>query len=248
MKRLPIRSTSLGAAALAAVALLACAPLASAQRLSLAERVARLEQQANAQNDSGSISLVNQVQALQSQVQALQGQIEELKHQVEQSQQRAKDQYIDLDSRIGRLEGRAPGAAAPPPPGAATDQHLNDVDLGANSATPPPPTTPPPQASNPEQDSDAGANLGTGQQLPSDDTGAPTDADAEKEAYDQAFGALKDGRYAESARRFQSFIDAYPSSALSGNAAYWLGESYYVTQNYRIALQTFQNLLEKYPD
>jgi len=73
------------------------------------------------------------------------------------------------------------------------------------------------------------------------------DPEAQKRTYDEAFGALKDGRYAESARRFQSFIDQYPDSDLTGNANYWLGESYYVTQNYRVALETFGNLLSRFP-
>ncbi|HEX7770086.1 MAG TPA: tol-pal system protein YbgF, partial [Dokdonella sp.] len=54
--------------------------------------------------------------------------------------------------------------------------------------------------------------------------------------------------YAESARRFQAFIDQYPNGSLTGNAYYWLGESYYVTQNYEIAEQSFRTLLERYPD
>ena len=58
---------------------------------------------------------------------------------------------------------------------------------------------------------------------------------------------MKDGRYAESARRFQGFIDQYPGSDLTGNAYYWLGESYYVTQNYKIAQQSFETLLQRYP-
>ena len=51
-----------------------------------------------------------------------------------------------------------------------------------------------------------------------------------------------------SARRFQTFLDQYPDSGLAGNAYYWLGESYYVTQNYKIALQSFQTLLQRYPE
>jgi tol-pal system protein YbgF len=76
----------------------------------------------------------------------------------------------------------------------------------------------------------------------------PVDPVDEKATYDQAFSALKDGRYAESARRFQSFIEQYPNSELTPNAYYWLGESYYVTQNYPISLDTFQKLLARYPN
>ncbi|WP_272898328.1 YbgF trimerization domain-containing protein, partial [Mizugakiibacter sediminis] len=113
--------------AAALVAAAAFAPAFAQERLSLAERVARLEQQA--QQQQGSVSLVNQVQALQAQVQQLQGQVEELNHQLQELQQRNKDQYIDLDSRIGRLEGRAPAAGqgtagadgAKPPAAAGTN-------------------------------------------------------------------------------------------------------------------------------
>jgi tol-pal system protein YbgF len=76
----------------------------------------------------------------------------------------------------------------------------------------------------------------------------PANAGDEKGDYDQAFNALKDGRYAESARRFQAFISQYPRSELTPNAFYWLGESYYVTQNYPISLDTFQKLLAQFPN
>ena len=69
-----------------------------------------------------------------------------------------------------------------------------------------------------------------------------------KAAYDAAFSALKDGRYAESARRFQSFIEQHPNDDLTPNAFYWLGESYYVTQNYPISQDTFRKLLAQYPN
>ncbi len=226
------------AALLAAVAF--AAP-AQAQRLSLAERVAKLEQQVQGQNNAqGNIALVNQINALQSQVQTLQGQVEELRHQLDEMKGRSKDQYIDLDSRIGRLEGRSPGAA----PAAAVpgNGQLQDVPLGSPVTAP---QAPPPQSAP----VDTGANP-TDMNAPGETGMAPPPAgpgDA-KSAYDQAFNALKDGRYAESARQFQAFIGQYPNDELTPNAYYWLGESYYVTQNYPISLDTFRKLLAQYPD
>jgi tol-pal system protein YbgF len=46
---------------------------------------------------------------------------------------------------------------------------------------------------------------------------------------------------------FQDFLQRYPSGAWAPNALYWLGESYYVTQNYPLAQQQFQALLDRYP-
>jgi tol-pal system protein YbgF len=69
----------------------------------------------------------------------------------------------------------------------------------------------------------------------------------ERALYESAFDSLKEGRYAEAARRFQTFLDQYPNGEYSPNAQYWLGESYYVTQNYQIALEAFQRLLSRFP-
>jgi len=69
----------------------------------------------------------------------------------------------------------------------------------------------------------------------------------ERGAYTHAFEALKGGDYAESARRFRDFIAAHPGGQYAPNALYWLGESYYVTQNYALAGEQFRSLLDRYP-
>ena len=126
--------SGLFAAAVLATAVVALP--ANAQRLSLAERVDRLEQEQANGKSGNAVDLVNQMQALQSEVQQLQGQVEELKHQLDEAKQRNKDQYIDLDSRIGRLEGHAPSGAAPPAPGANARDNAQppDIQLGAGVA------------------------------------------------------------------------------------------------------------------
>lgn len=232
-----LKSIAAAAAVFVTAAVLPASP-AGAQRLSLAERVERLEQQqANAQG-GGAVDLVNQIQALQSQVQSLQGQVEELTHQLDQLKQRSKEQYVDLDSRIGRLEGggRAPAPAAATPP---RNDNPPDVELGG-------PATPPRSGRDTLSDADRAA-VAPGAAA-AEAPAAPADPAAEKSSYNEAFAALKDGRYAESARRFQTFIDQYPGSDLVGNAYYWLGESYYVTQNYKIAQESFETLLQRFPN
>ncbi|MDN5923682.1 MAG: tol-pal system protein YbgF [Xanthomonadales bacterium] len=197
----------------------------ASQRLSLADRVTRLEHQAQA--DGGSLGLVNQVQVLRSQIQQMQGQIEQLQHDLQQAQQQNKDQYIDLDSRLGRLEGRPPGASNPA--AASSSQgpvQLQDVPLG-DSAPPVVAPAPPPVAAT-----DA-ANAS-----------AASDPQAD---YDRAFSSLRNGDFAAASRRFSSFIKSHPQSDLMPNAYYWLGESYYGTQNYAVALRTFNELLQRYP-
>jgi tol-pal system protein YbgF len=192
-----------------AAALVAAAP-ASAQRASLADRVAALEQQAS--NNQGNVDLLNQVTQLKSEVQALRSQIEELQQQQEQAKQASRNQYLDLDGRLNRLEG---GAASPP---------------AATTTSQPPPAT-------------------GGDQQPAvyGDPGTLAQGEGERGAYEAAFDALKTGRYADSANLFQQFLQDYPSGSYAPNALYWLGESYYVTQNYALAQQQFQMLLDRYP-
>jgi len=225
-----VRNPGFPILAATAVVVAMAMPVAQAQqRLSLAERVDRLEQQAAQGGGENAVEMVNRISALQQQVQELQGQVEELRHALDQAQQRSRDQYVDLDSRIGRLEG-TPGAT-PAAPAAGAPEQPPDIELANPAAAPAAPAAgvdPVPSAGSP-------------------DSAAPADPANAMEAYNQAFSALKDGRYAESARRFQLFIDSYPDDALTSNAYYWLGESYYVTQNYPIAEDAFRTLLTRFP-
>src|SRR5690242_17659383 len=129
------------AGAFASAMLVAVPAPAQNSRLSLADRVSRLEQQAQAQNQGGT-SLVNQVQQLQSQVQQLQGQVEELQHTLQQLEEKNKAQYIDLDSRLGRLEGHGagtnstPAGSAPASAGSAAAAATPATPAQAPAATP----------------------------------------------------------------------------------------------------------------
>lgn len=220
-------SARLGMAGAFASAMLFAVPaLAQDSRLSLADRVGRLEQQAQAQNQGG-VGMVNQVQQLQAQVQQLQGQIEELQHQLQDLQDKGKAQYTDLDSRLGRLEGHGAGTNTPAAGG-------NAAPASSGSAA-----TATPTASAPAT---AAAPTPSGGSAPA----AAPDANAQS-AYDAAFKALRGGDYAQASRGFRSFIQQYPDNALTPNAWYWLGESYYVTMNYPVALEAFQRLLSQFP-
>jgi tol-pal system protein YbgF len=239
-----LRRLLLGSLPVVAMATTGFVVPAQAQRLSLAERVAKLEQEQGQGNAQANIQLVNQINALQAQLQNLQGQIEELRHQVSELKDHSKDQYIDLDSRLGRLEGRnaggAPVAAAAASPGATAPQ---DVTLGNPQAAPPAAASGSPEPMTTTAPAPVAAPADAGMAAATATT--PQDS---KTAYDTAFGALKDGRYAESARLFRDFIGQYPHDELTPNAYYWLGESYYVTQNYRVSLDTFNTLLAQFPN
>ncbi len=120
-----------------AAALVAAAP-AHAQRQSLADRMGALEQQVQNQNSQANNDLLNQLQQLRSQVQALQGNLEQLQHENEQLKQRGRDQYLDLDGRLNRLEGGTPApaadAAATPPQASIEPAPKVRGDAGALAA------------------------------------------------------------------------------------------------------------------
>jgi tol-pal system protein YbgF len=95
------------------------AKLAQVQK-QLDERITALESQLKSQ---GLVDLFNQVEQLKSDIAKLRGQVEVMTFEVEQSQKRARDLYVDLDTRLRKLEGGpgSPGAGdAPPAPPAAT--------------------------------------------------------------------------------------------------------------------------------
>ncbi len=205
----------------AAVAAIVAATPAFAQRASLADRVASLEQQAA--NNQGNVDLLNQVTQIKSELQAMRSQLEELQRQNEQLESTSRAQYLDLDGRLNRLESGAPAPTLDPnsvPAAAAPAKSANAPTAGTA-----------PEA--------APAVYG--------DPGAMARTADERGAYAVAFDALKAGRYAESAQLFQDFLQAYPNGAYAPNAYYWLGESYYVTQNYALAQQQFQALIDRYP-
>ncbi len=61
----------------------------------------------------------------------------------------------------------------------------------------------------------------------------------EQQDYDAAFNLLKQGSYDRASKAFKDFIAKYPQSSLRGNAQYWLGQTYYVTRNFRQAREEF---------
>lgn len=181
--------------------------------------------------------LVIQVQQLQDEVRELRGALEEAQRELENLKRRQRDQYLDLDQRLSEMRDSQPVTGLPPQPRRTEPQVSEPTDEAV-----------PEDAPEVREPLDEEAQLDSLGQPQVRSTATPTAAADEKTAYDRAFQALKELRYADAAQLFQEFLDQYPSSEYADNAQYWLGESYYVTRNYDIALEAFQNLLDRYPD
>ena len=78
-------------------------------------RIAKLEESIR---NIGVIELARQIDELNTEIARLRGQIEVLANENQQLQKRQRDFYLDLDSRMKRLEGAPAGT---PPAGAAAD-------------------------------------------------------------------------------------------------------------------------------
>jgi len=121
------------------------ARLAQVQK-QLEDRIAAVEKELKNQ---GLIELFRDVEQIKADIARLRGQVEVLTHELEQSQKRQRDLYVDLDSRLRKLEsapagaaagGEAPAAAtvagsppAPPPAAAAGARPATDASAEQKS-------------------------------------------------------------------------------------------------------------------
>lgn len=198
-----------------------------------------------AQDASPSVTadLVIQVQQLQDEVRDLRGRLEEAQRELENIKRRQRDQYLDLDQRLSEIRNSQPVSVGSSSQGQTPGQTQSQASQAPAVESAPPADVP---EVRPPMEDDAQL-VGVGQPQVQSQS-APASAADEKAAYDTAFQALKELRYADAAQLFQDFRRDYPSSEYADNAQYWLGESYYVTRNYDIALGAFQSLIDDYPD
>ena len=183
-------------------------------------------------------NLVLQVQELQDEVRNLRGQLEEAKVEIENLKRRQRDQYLDLDQRISDLRNAQPVApgqtAAVPPPATATRQPEVSPSAGDVPEVRAPMDTPSDTLGIGEPDVQSQA--------------APTSAADEKAAYDRAFQALKELRYADAAEEFRAFLDRYPDSAKVPDALLKIGYTHYELKQWDEARAALTQVQADYPD
>jgi tol-pal system protein YbgF len=114
------------------------------------------------------------------------------------------------------------------------DRRINNVEAGGRNNVRVAAPVPPPRTTAPGVTTSEGAVPGA-------------DKDGQQ-AYSKAFALLKEGRYQQSIKAFESFKASYPNSKYADNAQYWLAEAYYVSRDYKKALTAFQQLIAQYPD
>lgn len=68
-----------------------------------------------------------------------------------------------------------------------------------------------------------------------------------REQYDFAYDFLKKRQWVEGRGALQAFLEKNPKDELSDNAAYWLGETYYINKQYKEAARAFADGYRNYP-
>ncbi len=211
----------------------------------------------------------------EDQIRQLTGRVEELNHQLQQVRQQLERAQRDTDFRLSEMErgGRSQGAAAAPsstppaaePPRAAAEPPRaapTPLRNGQGSSEPPQPgqarviappgpgtTTMRPSAAPPQP------NPPPSNGRPSEQAAAPRAPQAEgtlpagapQQQYDQAFALLARADYDGAERALKAFLRQHPNDGLAGNAQYWLGETYYVRQDYSNAAIAFGEGFQRYP-
>ena len=178
-------------------------------------RIIRLEESIR---NIGVVELLRQLDALNAEIAKLRGSIEVLSNQNDQLQKKQRDFYLDLDSRLKRLEGGGasappgPTSSAPPPPATAVNAA---IVVPSVPATRPPPTK--------------------------------EDQAREIKAYDAASNLFRRNDFASAIDAFRAFLKEYPQSQLAANAEYWIGIGYANLKDYRNALATQEGLLQRHP-
>jgi tol-pal system protein YbgF len=187
----------------------------------LEDRIGALEQQLKSQ---GLVEMFGAVEQLKADLARMRGQIEVLTHELGEAQKRQRDLYVDLDSRMRRLEtANATAAVVPAVPGAA------GAPVQTVTATPP--------------------AAGT---VPAAATPAPAapvaDAGAEQRAYDAALEQFKRADYPGAIASFGAFVKAHPKSPLAPSAQYWIGNAQFARRDFRGAIAAQRQLVQQYPD
>jgi len=223
--------TRRAAAALATLALL-CANAAEAVDPQLEGRVSRLER---IMENQGGSDLMLRMQQIQQEIQELRGLVETQQFELQKLQRQQRDQFLDIDSRLGGNppEGTPGDSLGAPAQAGSIDVSGSDLQPPAGESAPPPITAPTPAT--------PGA-VGI-PSLPSPETTAGN----ERELYRDAFELLKQRKYPETVAAFNDLLHRYPQGQYADNARYWLAETYYVQRNYPAALAEFDRLVQLNP-
>jgi len=197
----------------------------------------------------GVIELMNQVEAVNVEIKRLRGELEVLTNALDNAQRRQKDMYLDLDTRLRRLEGSGTEGAAQQRQDKshaeleARVKRLEAALLARESAVG---AEPPPAAAVPAPTPPVPPTAPSVQQPAA--PGAAAEAASPRRAYDAALATYRAGDYQGAIAAFDAFVKRFPRDPLAPNAQYWIGDSWFNLRDFRAAANAQQALITGYPD
>ena len=66
--------------------------------------------------------------------------------------------------------------------------------------------------------------------------------------YKDAYETFQKGDYEGARKKFEAFLKQYPNTELSGNAQFWIGETYYQKKDFERAILEYEKAITKYPE
>jgi len=177
--------------------------------------------------------MMGRLEQLQVEVQQLTGKVEEQTHLINELKKRQNTMYSDFDERIQNIESKGANTGEPVAENPAEPSKPAAPEIKESPANPPPqapaaaaPARPPVAPKKPEAVQVAGD---------------------EKQSYQHAYDALRNGHTSQSIAEFDAFLTKYPASGLANNAQYWLGEAHRVNQDMESARKAFNKVIDNYP-
>lgn len=188
---------------------------------------------------------------LEEELRAATGKVETIANQIEQVNLRLDKLITDLDYRLETLEANARQGT----PGGSSQVSAASIPTGVQKAAPG--SGQPgilgtisqsdlPGDTDQNQDPQKVASAPPGGALSGEVSADPLPAASgvlpegtPKERYNYAFGLLRKANYDEAEVALAEFLKSHPDDPLSGNARYWLAESYYVRGQYVNAAEAF---------
>ena len=216
----------------------------------LEDRIAALETQLKS---GGLVDLFNQVEQIKSDIARLRGQVEVVTYELEQAQKSQRDLYVDLDTRLRKLETAPPSAEAPlsNPPIAGNAPSFSPPG-GTPGAAPPPPRPSDPAAEQRAYDSaldhfKRADYMGSIANFSTFVKNYPQSALAPSAQYwiGNAQYARKDYRASISAQR--ALITTYPTSPKVPDALLNVASAQSDLNDNAAARRTLEELIAKYP-
>ncbi|HEB79316.1 MAG TPA: tol-pal system protein YbgF [Rhodospirillales bacterium] len=185
----------------------------------------------------------------ESELRAATGNAEEVVYQIGMINRRLDKMISDMDFRLNALEGTNPAAAGGLAPTTSTAGSLPPPVLAAASGTLG--TITEKELKSINKPGDGGRKYGGEKKPPQQTAAASTSVlpkGSPRDQYVYAFKLLRQTKYEEAEIALREFLSKHEGDELAGNARYWLGETFYVRNDFRTAARVFIEGYRKNPN